>query len=83
MVSTDRLIPIQKVKRKVWNPEQSIFEENTYLLTPSLSTRQFDEVKKWLTAHYGREQYQNTWWATYNRIGMSEKVYLYYTLTQE
>lgn len=42
------------------------------------------EVKtiEWLSTHYKKPVYSQTWWTTFNTIAMNEKIYIHWKLCE-
>ena len=40
------------------------------------------ETIDWLTTHYGRLSYQNTWWSTHTSVVMNDKIYTHWKLCE-
>jgi hypothetical protein len=70
---------IRKIVKKVHVDGQ--WQERTFiLLTDGITNRR--DIQDWLKEHYGPSIYQETWWATFSSVCMSDKIYTHWKLLQ-
>jgi hypothetical protein len=72
---------IRKITKKVFI--NGVWEDKLFiLLTDNTSLSKRQEIQDWLKEHYGNPAYQQTWWATFSSVCMSDKIYTHWKLLQ-
>lgn len=77
-IEPEEVVGIRKIRKKVDN--DGVWEDRTFILLTDNSHR--GGTQEWLKKHYGYPIYGLTWWATFNSVCMSDKIYTHWKLCE-